>query len=42
MLQYATDVKNLMIKNLSLSFLGKHKHVTSFVLKIVWNTLSLT
>ena len=27
-LQYATDVKNLIIKNLRLRFLGKNKNVT--------------
>ena len=28
-LQYATDVKNLIIRNLRLRFLGKNKNVTS-------------
>ena len=28
-LQYATDVKNLIIKNLRLRFLGKNKNATS-------------
>ena len=38
--QYATDVKNLIIKN-SRHFGEKKMNVTSFVLKIVWNTPSL-
>ena len=41
-LQYAKDVKNMMIKNLTLIFLGGQKNVTSFVLKTVWKTRSLT
>ena len=39
-LQYAKDVKNMMIKNLTLIFLGGQKNVTSFVLKTVWKTQS--
>ena len=40
--QYATDVKNLIINNLRQRFWGKHRNVTSFVLKIGWNTPSPT
>ena len=41
-LQYATDVKNLIMKNLRLKSLGGKKECDRFVQKIVWNTLSLT
>ena len=41
-LQYATDVNNLIIKNLRLRIWGKDKNCDVFVLKIVWNTPSPT
>ena len=40
-LQYATDVKNLIIKNLRLRFWGKNMNVTSLCSNTVWNTPSL-
>ena len=39
-LQYATNVKNLIIKNLRLILEKKKKECDLFVLKIVWNTQS--
>ena len=41
-IQYATDVKNLIINNLILTFWRKKENVTSIVLKIMWDTPSLT
>ena len=40
-LQYATDVNYLTITNLR-QILGKKQECDHFVLKIVWNTTSLT
>ena len=39
-LQYATDLKNIIIRKLRLRVWGKECDL--FVLKIVWNTPSLT
>ena len=39
---YATDVENLIIKNLRKILEKKKRIVTSIVLKIVWNTPGLT
>ena len=41
-LQYATDVKNLIIHNLITEILGGKYECDLFALKIVWNTASLT
>lgn len=38
-LQYVTDVKNMMMKNLRLRFCGENENETN--LKVVWNTPSL-
>ena len=41
-LQYATDVNNLIMKNFEIEILGGKSECVLFVLKIVWNTPSLT